>query len=110
MNNVGWNLKIIKKYKITTIDLAKVIRKKYTEPTWNDNTYIVTITAKLRLTKKHYPKTKWRIKELLEGKLRLARLPEKKGPEQRKLSLYTYEKLKKLMHVKTTNWKSYWRQ
>ena len=37
--NVGWNLKIINKYKITTIDVVKVIRKKYTEPTWNDNTY-----------------------------------------------------------------------
>ena len=58
----------------------KVIRKKYPEPTWNDNTYIVTITAKLRLTKKHCPKTKWRIKELLESELRLARLPKRKRP------------------------------
>ena len=70
------------------------MRKKYTEPTWNDSTYIVTITAKLRLTKKHYPKTKWRMKELLESELRLARQPKRKGLEQRKLSLYTHEKLK----------------
>ena len=70
------------------------MRKKYTEPTWNDNSYIVTITAKLRLTKKHYPKTKWRMKELLESELRLARQPKRKGLEQRKLSLYTHEKLK----------------
>lgn len=50
VNDVGWNLKIIDKYNITTIDQVKVIRKKYT--TWNDNTYVVTITAKLHLTKK----------------------------------------------------------
>ena len=96
MNNVGWNLKLIKKYKITTIDLAKVIRKKYTEPTWNDNTYIVTITAKLHLTKKHCPKTKWRIKELLEGELRLARLPEKKRPWTEKTNLIYVRKAKKI--------------
>ena len=79
-----------------------MIVKKYTEPIWNDNIYIVTITGKLCLREKHCPKTKWRIKELLESELRLARLPKIKGPEQRKLSLYMYEKLK-LMHAKTTN-------
>ena len=73
--------------------LSNVIRKIYTEPTWNDNTYIVTITVKLRLREKHCPKTKWRIKELLKSKLWLVQLP-KKSPEQRKLSLYMHEKLK----------------
>ena len=33
---------------------------------------------------------------------------EKKGPEQRKLSLSMHEKLR-LMHAKTTNWKFNWR-
>ena len=34
------------------------------------------------------------MKELLESELRLARQPKRKGLEQRKLSIYTHEKLK----------------
>ena len=35
--------------------------RKEIQPTWNDDTYIVTITLKLHLhsTIKHCPKTKW---------------------------------------------------
>ena len=59
------------------------------QPTWNDDTHIVTITTKLHLTRKHCSKTKWITLVLLESELRLARLQRKKErpPKQRKVSL-----------------------
>ena len=66
--------------------------------------------CKTALDEKNCPRTKWRIKELVESKLRLARLLKRKRPWTEKTKFIYARKTKKLMYAKTTNWKCNWRQ